>query len=28
VVERHEGYQVVEKDTSESAQAAEQADPR
>ena len=28
VVERHAGYQVVEKDTPESARAAEAADPR
>jgi hypothetical protein len=28
VVERHEVYQIVEKDTSEAAQAAERADPR
>lgn len=28
VLERHAGYQVVEKDTRESARAAEDSDPR
>jgi hypothetical protein len=28
VVEHHEGYQIVEKDTGEAAEAAEETDPR